>query len=239
MPEYDFISLRARLLKGGISPKHVSRILSELKDHFEDLKSEGIGRGQSAEEAERDAMARLGSEDAVVEGALAKPELQSWAARWPWAVYGLAPAVTFSVAVTFLIFVLVGIAKGLQGFGFLTDETRHLTPFWLTTSIDVFFLTIVYVVPLLMAAYICQQIAIRRPPLVWPWAGLFLLCLFGAALDISVTWPRTIDAPGHLGVTFALAPPFPDRVETAIRALINVGLVAAFLQWCRQSQAKY
>ena len=44
MPEYDFTALRLRLLQGGVSPKHVSRILTELNDHFEDLTQEGVKR---------------------------------------------------------------------------------------------------------------------------------------------------------------------------------------------------
>ena len=237
MPKYDFSALRMRLIQGGISPKHVGRILTELKDHFDDLKREGIDRGQSAADAEREAMARLGSEDAIVEGALGKPELQSWAARWPWAIYGLAPAVTLTAFVTALIFLIFGIGTGLKSIGVLTQETRHLTPFWLSTSFDVLFLSIMYVVPLLIAAYVCQLVVIRRAHLGWPLTGLFLLCLFGAALDISAIWPRAPEAYGAIELTFALAPPFPNRVETAIRALINIGLVAALLQWLRQKHA--
>ena len=239
MPEFDFKALAVRLLRGGVAPKHAYRITGELRDHLEDLKSDALNTGMSAREAEQDALSCLGTEDAIVEDIMAKPELQSWAARWPWAVYGMGPMVIFTAMVVALILILVGIGTGLKSVGFFTPETLHLTPFWLTTSIDLFFLSVMYVVPLLIAAFVCHQSAIRRAHLGWPLAGLFLLCLFGAVLDLSVTWPRAPEALGAFEVTFALAPPFPNRLETVIRALINVGLVASFLHWLRQKQATH
>jgi hypothetical protein len=77
----DFASLSERLLRGGVAPKYVRRTVTELRDHFSDVKDEALASGLSHDEAEREASSRLGTEDVIVDDILAKPELQSWAAR--------------------------------------------------------------------------------------------------------------------------------------------------------------
>ncbi len=79
----DFASLSERLLRGGVAPKYVRRTVTELRDHFSDVKDEALASGLSHDEAEREASSRLGTEDVIVDDILAKPELQCWAARWP------------------------------------------------------------------------------------------------------------------------------------------------------------
>jgi len=42
MHEPDFHSLRERLLRGGVAPKHVRRTIAELRDHHADLFAEAF-----------------------------------------------------------------------------------------------------------------------------------------------------------------------------------------------------
>ena len=87
----DYRSLATRLLRGGIAPRRVRRLVAELRDHFEDLRNDALADGMTETEAASRATARLGSEQRVASEMLARPELRSWAARWPWAIYGLLP----------------------------------------------------------------------------------------------------------------------------------------------------
>lgn len=237
MSDPDFSTLKTKLLRGGVAPKHVNRTLTELRDHFADLRSEALQRGLTEREAHQEAVKRIGTHDAIAGDVLAKPELRSWAARWPWAVYGLSPVITFVASVVGLILVLAAAAELSRSMGFLAPENRHLTPLWLTTSIDVFFLSFVYVWPLMIAAFVCHQVSHRYDGLLWPFVGLVILCVFGAMSDISATWPRTPDALGELQVGFALAPPFPLHLEHLVRTVVNVTLVMAMLHFFRQRVA--
>jgi len=86
MHESDFNSLKDALLRGGVAPRHVRRTIAELRDHHTDLFAEAFARGCSVENAEREASMRLGDHDSLAAQILARPELRSWAHRWPWLV---------------------------------------------------------------------------------------------------------------------------------------------------------
>ena len=235
MAELDVVRLTERLLRGGVAPKHVRRTVAELRDHFEDLKEEARKNGCAGDEAAKEAQNRLGSEDVIANDILARPELQSWAARWPWAVYGLGPLFSF-VVIALGSILLFGFG---MGFGNAVTDARYIPPLWLQSVIDVFFLCVVYLAPLLVAVWVCRQAVLRRAAMGWPGIGFLMVCICGAALDIAVNWPATSEALAHLSVGFSLAPPFPDPSDTVLRALINVAVVAVFLRWCRHKQPQH
>ena len=45
MPQPRLSTLKERLLRGGIAPRHVHRYVAELKDHFDDLAPEETACG--------------------------------------------------------------------------------------------------------------------------------------------------------------------------------------------------
>ncbi len=63
MPEREFASLKERLLRGGVAPRQVERLLLELKTHAAALLDDEIARGQPLEAARALARNRLGSDD--------------------------------------------------------------------------------------------------------------------------------------------------------------------------------
>lgn len=83
MRRRDFAELEARLLQGGIAPRHVQRALAEFEDHYRDLVEEATDTGVPVEDARARAAARLGDVDCLVGGMLSCPELRSWAFRYP------------------------------------------------------------------------------------------------------------------------------------------------------------
>src|SRR5579863_8659214 len=92
-PRFDrqFQRLSERLLHAGVAPRHVRRTVRELGDHFDDLVREEMTGGAGRELAETKALSRLGNEDDLAQAMLARPELRSFMARYPWAVFGLGP----------------------------------------------------------------------------------------------------------------------------------------------------
>lgn len=83
MPDVYFKELQADLLRAGIAPRHVRRTVTELEEHFDDLLAEHVGSGTDPIAAHEQALADLGSPDLIVEAMHARPELHSWAYRFP------------------------------------------------------------------------------------------------------------------------------------------------------------
>jgi hypothetical protein len=83
MPDPDFGKLRGRLLEAGIGGRHARRVVRELEDHFEDIVDARINDGVSPEAASSMALEALGDMDDFVIAMQARPELRSWAFRFP------------------------------------------------------------------------------------------------------------------------------------------------------------
>ncbi len=84
MPERpQFRNLEKELLRGSIAPEFVSRTLTELGDHFEDLYEEALEQGLSADAAARQATALLGRTADIAGVVLSHSELQLWSVRHP------------------------------------------------------------------------------------------------------------------------------------------------------------
>ncbi len=228
----SFSAMTDRLLRGGVAPRHVRRTIAELQDHFVDLHTEAMARGLSAVEAEADARSRLGKEDDLVQEVLNKPELRSWASRWPWLIYGLGPMLVMSVAV---VSSLLFFAGGMTAAKIVTGA-RYIPPVWTQDLIGGVFFSVVHLLPLLIAAMVCREAVLRRTALVWPFTGVAFLCIIAAAFDIGGTWPATPEAEGVLELGFAYAAPVPLPVENYLRAGLNLSFATAFLFWYRSRQ---
>src|SRR5215468_1513067 len=94
----QFRDLEERLLRKGVSPRHVRRYVAELRDHLADLRAEEERAGRQGREAEAAAVARLGSEGDLADAVLGRPELRSFTARAPWAVFGAGALGSLAVA---------------------------------------------------------------------------------------------------------------------------------------------
>ena len=112
-----FDTLKETLLKAGIAPRHVTRYLRELDDHLADLTEAQREAGHDQDTARLRARALLGGDDELASAMLAQPGFKSWAARWPWAVFGLAPAPVMLAAVFAVALPLILIAdlRGSMG----------------------------------------------------------------------------------------------------------------------------
>lgn len=96
MHKLDRQRLRRQLIGAGIAPRHVRRTIDELQDHFEDVVEQELEEGADRLTACRNALQRLGPIDDIVAAVRARPELQSWAFRFPRLAAVLYP-LTFAV----------------------------------------------------------------------------------------------------------------------------------------------
>src|ERR1019366_3480569 len=125
MPQPCFDRLSERLLRAGIAPRHVRRYTRELSDHFDDLLGEEKEGGAGNEPAETKALSRLGHDDDLADAMLARPELKSFTARYPWAVFGLGPVVMLVLGVAAALILEVGLLIVLN---YLHNDVLGLTP---------------------------------------------------------------------------------------------------------------
>src|SRR6266849_9460924 len=101
-----FHELRERLLRAGVAPRHVRRYLTELADHLAELKAEEERSGRSRADAESAALIRLGGMDDLAKAMIEQRQFQSWCARAPWAMFGLAPLFLLAAAYFVACFIL-------------------------------------------------------------------------------------------------------------------------------------
>lgn len=104
--EVFFRQLRERLLRAGVAPRHVRRCLAELRDHLTDVLEEEQRTHRAGAKTEAAALARLGSLDEIARAIEEQPQLRSWAARAPWAVFGIAPLAALALAWCVALFLL-------------------------------------------------------------------------------------------------------------------------------------
>ncbi len=83
MREPDFNQLATKLLKNGITPKHVHRTVNELRDHYDDLVDSAVDAGANSKTARRLATRELGSMDEFVRQMASRRELKTWVFRYP------------------------------------------------------------------------------------------------------------------------------------------------------------
>jgi hypothetical protein len=166
--------LRERLLRGGVARQHVVRYVAELRDHAADLKS-----AEAMSDAE--VIARLGGVDALAESMLAKPQLRSWSARVPWAVYGLMPVVGLLAAWVVALAILWG--------GWLAFLPNEMTPFMRyggpAASFGFGVGRLIYFGAPAAAGWAIAWLAVRqRMRMWWPLAGMTIVAVMGATVVV-------------------------------------------------------
>src|SRR5437763_14711778 len=86
-----FHELRERLLRAGVTPRHVRRYLTELADHLADLRAEEERAGRSRADEESAALARRGGVDILAKAMIEQRQFQSLCVRARRAMSCLVP----------------------------------------------------------------------------------------------------------------------------------------------------
>ena len=216
----DYNKLSEQLLRGGISPGCVVRLIAELRDHHADLAESALADGMSMEDARKQADSLLGTQDDILSDTLAREELKSWAARWPWALYGVMPPVILVATVALTLYLVVAISQIVTS---IAGEPSVAPP-WVATTTDVLSLFLMYVNPILLGAAICYIAIRRRSSWLWPVLGIVLVAILGGLSAIGVEWGEAGQS-SQLFVGTSFIPPFPDKLATAIRISLNLLVV--------------
>jgi hypothetical protein len=232
MREPDFNSLKERLLRNGVAPKHVRRTIAELKDHHTDLFSEALARGHSVEEAAPEASIRLGDEDMLAAEVIARPELRSFAYRWPWVAYGLTPIVLFVAGLAGLVVLLWLATKGSIP-DYYTFVRRWGAPDASRSPSGAIRLFYMLGVPLVLGGVCCVLAGRRRAALGWPVLGVVLLSIITAVHQLDVCWPQGPNATGGLCMAVSVIPPIHNFGITVLRAVASCALTLGPYLWWR------
>jgi hypothetical protein len=230
-----FKDLRERLLRGGVAPRHVTRYLSELREHLDDLIAKESSAGRSIETATRSALALLGPEKQLAEVMLARTRFRSWTSRVPWAVFTVAPLAAL-ISVYFATQILAVIIVELFGSG-ITHEPMQV-PGWFSA----FYSTVIdfnlYLLPLL-CGWVLSVLAIRqRMALAWPIIGLCVVAVFCGLETFSVNWAA---APNHLnsvGTSWAFLPGAPITAGLAVRVVLDFIMGVGIFVICGNRQVR-
>ena len=215
-----FANLREELLRKGIAPRHVRRYLGELNDHFDDLVREESARGLQRHTAEATAHERLGSDDELAAAMLARPDLRSIGARFPWALFGIAPVVALALLLLAAVFVEIGLVKIAQGEGLPS-------PNWIKSFVAAWDWAMMYAFPVIVAA-LFYSIGIRqRMKMRWLVSGVILIAVLGAAVHVTTILS---DLPGKsaLSVGFGLT---SDEALLRIAASIIPVCIMSVTYW--------
>jgi len=204
-------ALREQLLHAGIAPRHVRRYIAELGDHFDDLVREETANGLNRENAEISAHERIGSNDQLYAVMLAKPQLRSIAARFPWLVFGLGSVVMLPLIVVIAVLVDAGL---------LSLAERSTTPDWVRIVIATWNGFIIYVAPVVIALSLCALGIRQRMPFSWMVLSATTICILGAFHEVDLAW-SDLAGQSSIGVGFAWAPPFPP--DMIFLGMIRVG----------------
>jgi hypothetical protein len=238
MRDLDLVWLRVRLLRGGVARKHVNRTLKELRHHLADLERKAISEGLSQSDAAAQAAEQLGDPQLIIEEALARPELRSWAYRWPWVIYGIFPVVALALTAVGAMLGVVGLlefaesSSGLSPAGFANAMFDQA---WARALVEIWRVSMVYILPVVFAGGLCILAGKRDAPILWPTVGVFLTLFLGFCYDLTVVPPP---APDQLALFSAGIGFGTDRLLSirVFRLLIPLILVLSPYYWWRQSQ---
>jgi hypothetical protein len=227
-----FSELRERLLRAGVAPRHVRRYLDELADHLADLRAEEERAGRSRAEAEAAALARLGSVDDLAQAMVGQRQFQSWCARAPWAMFGVAPVFALASAYFLACFYLWcgwqfflpgadtpfgGQAGPIYGFANIYFQAGRLYYFC---------------APVPLGWGIGLVAARQRLKAVWPTVGLVLIAWMGATAQIQAG-RTTVPGLGHISMKFFTLGVSGQAISSGLfHALVILALtVLPYLFW--------
>jgi hypothetical protein len=232
MPGGHFVGLSERLRRAGISPRRVRRLISELEAHFDDLVAELRSTGLSQAESESQAAIRLGTEDVLAASILARPELRSWARRWPWLAFTVLPLLSLPVQFVLSMLATVGVVTFSTHTLGMTQLHPGPVP-WICEGLQAYAL---WIAPLVAAAGACYFAARYRASALWPVVGSILIAFLGAATNASFQWsPALPKGVISAGIGFR----FPD-IGPAIgfRVLLTLVVILVPFLWVTRRESR-
>jgi hypothetical protein len=203
----QFEELAERLLRGGVSYRHVKSYVAELRDHYDDALRSETASGKSSAAAHATALARLGSMDDLAHGMIARPELRALSARFPRLLTGAAPVVLWIGILVLAIFAFAGAFK---------DQEASAASAVFQAPTDASFLSVTRVVPIIIGALMLTLALRQRLALTWPLIGAAVLAALAGTTDAKVFFSTTPDKSSEFAIGNSLLPvfssPFTDTL---------------------------
>lgn len=222
-----FDLLSEELLAAGVAPRHVRRFLAELGDHLADLSEEEALSGRPAQEAEAQALARLGTTEVLAGAMIARKELHGWDARAPWAAYLLVPVLALAAGLALTLGLVYLTVESFRPPGGTLVLPLRIAEF--TRSITAIGTALL---PILLGWGMAFAANGRRRPPLWPALGVMALGIIGGAAAFPLSLPTGPGETGELAIEFALLPPFPDLGLAMLHIAANLALMLLpFAAW--------
>ncbi|HEY5084769.1 MAG TPA: hypothetical protein VII48_09625, partial [Rhizomicrobium sp.] len=170
--------------------------------------------GAARELAETRALSRLGNDEDLAQAMLARPELRSFMARYPWAVFGIGPVVMLALGVAAALFLEVGIIMfldhllhGVIGYAPATTAAKVANAKIATQIFTGYNTLAVYGAPLLFAWLFYRVGSQQGMRPAWIVTGVVLVCVLGGFQNL-IFYDTGCRGCGHLLVQSAFIPPF-------------------------------
>ncbi len=182
-----FRELKYKLLRKGIAPSYVDRLIQELSEHQEDLKSGEFAEHQDTHLAEIMAAQRLGSVDELAENICDRMRQRTFIGRHPWVSYLFLPILTFAVGLALIGLALSGaewLRAELTGAGFEDDAPDWAYPVLLCVTY-----LLKYGLTAIIAYFLCR-IAMRTfCGIRWATIGVLSMVIFSLFIWMHVLPP--------------------------------------------------
>jgi hypothetical protein len=235
-PDARFPALRERLLRAGVAPRHVRRYLAELSDHLADLTAEEQRAGLPPAAARSAALHRLGTPDTLAQAITSQPNVQSWSARAPWAVFSLTPLLLLAA---FWFIALCLLRLGWQNFlpGASTPFDT-LGPHTFFDPLNIYFQldrALYLGAPILAGWCMLLTAARQRLNALWPTVSLALLAVLAATSHVQANRLTVPSGLGHIRVDFALR----AAAQNEYALVVLLFALAPYLLWRLQSSRNH
>ncbi len=223
-----FHQISERLLRGGVAPRHVRRYVAELAEHLADLTAEEERAGRNRADAESAAIARLGNTDDLASAMIEQRRFQSWCARAPWVMFGLAPLLLLAGAWFLALFIL------WSGWNIFLPGAE--TPFVRISGPAILYFgvgrMIYFGAPVFVGWGIMLLAARQRLRAIWPIIGLNLIAFLGIMGQVQVHPPTVPGGVRHVGMSLATARLFQIGPFGLVHALVILSLaLLPYLVW--------
>ncbi len=219
MSERRFRSLGEALVRRGVALRYAHRAEIEIEAHHRDLMEEALARGESAEEARRNADAAIGADGTLIERFASQKELQSWSHRFPVA-YGFAPILCFGCLGVALMAATAAVTHAIWPY-------PHAAQISLGLAADInvaLVLLVLWILPISLAMGFGLLAYRQRISLRWPIVGILVLCTVVALVNVGfgvTSGPKLLFLEAGIGFgTKRLPQEIARALSKAIPALI-------------------
>jgi hypothetical protein len=201
MDEQALLAFRDRLLHAGIPYRRAARQVRELRDHYHELRHEGMARGLDAAGAGAWAEQQLGSLREIAARMASSGMRRSLWHRLPRLLPLALPLTLYAIGLVALIAFIVAvleITKTLDGAVFF-DVARHP---WLPPTFESLRAFVLHgLTPLVSLLLVRQQVRQQVRPGYWM-VGVLLLCLLGSSTSVTLIWPDPVtQSQGVIGAS--------------------------------------